>query len=221
METNKRGLKYSRGVLIGNWNEEKVLSDDIREEERNGTIMKVDGVKTRSSPFISVQDPSKQEVNTTSRQTYQGAQIPQAHRGRRENMLEESFAITARTVTRSAPQPHPRPDPTSKEYGHWYPPNDRPSPHKCPSTERTLKEQKRADESNKTEEELEAEIAALEEELQKPRQFSESCSIYNETKQIQTRSMGLGVMEPKTGFQKQSYFTMPIEQYNGTSWKDL
>ena len=114
---------------------------------------------------------------------------------------------------------------TSREYGSWsdFQPTSEPL-----TAEKMAKERKRGykltGQEPQTMEEAEAEIARLQEELSHPTTFSQSISIYTDGDGTQTRSLAgtsFGGLHGKKGFNKNSDFSVPIEEYTKTKWKDI
>ncbi|KAH7824240.1 uncharacterized protein MONOS_163 [Monocercomonoides exilis] len=218
MEPRPFVRRYGAGVHIGNWVEEDKLNEDVAEGRALGTI-KPDSVKTRSSPFVVKQDLTLTDMQSTTKSTYQGVQIPTDSRGKRGDVIEDAFVATARSMLK---QPEPEKvemKATSREYGGWSPVQ----PTAPPVTSTTLMKKER---SYRTEQgpPTEEELAELREKIAHPPPLSEPISIYCKEDGTQTRSLAgtfSSAVGGKTTFRKQSDFTMPIDQYTKSKWKDI
>ena len=140
-------------------------------------------------------------------------------------LLERSYAVKARDMMVKKEPEQEQMSTTSREYGSWtgFKPTSEPM-----TAEKLAQIKLRGFRSNgqepQTVEEAEAEIARLQEELSHPTKFSDPISVYSEADGTQTRSLAgtsYGGLHGKKGFNKQTDFSMPIDQYTKTKWKDI
>ena len=120
--------------------------------------------------------------------------------------------------------PHYEMTSTNSEYGSWSSVQPTSEPLTAERLNRTKTRGFPRGEEPQTIAEAEAEIARLEQELAQPQEFSETISVWADADGTQTRSLSgttsTGLLGKK-GFNKNTDFSIPIDYYSKTKWKDI